>query len=222
MATKTRKEKSDNQTGDIADKIKSAYIEHLLLKGKKPASVFEFTRTLGIQESEFYQLFGSFEVLEKEIWSGFIQTTLNTLSTSEEYITYPAREKLLSFYFTLIEVLKKNRSFILMSHEKGFEMLKSHVLSKTRDVFKEYAAQLIGEGIESGEIVKRPYISDKYPEGLWLQMLFVLKFWINDDSREFQKTDAAIEKAVKLSFDLMSPGAVDSLVDMARFLYQNK
>lgn len=222
MATKTKKNKADNQTEDIADKIKSAYIEHLLLKGEKPASVFEFTRTIGIQEPEFYNLFGSFEVLEKEIWSGFIQTTLDTLTASAEYSTYPVREKLLSFYYTLIEVLKINRSFILMSQEKGVEMLRRQILSKTRDDFNAYAAELIAEGIESGEIVKRPYISDKYPEGLWLQMLFVLRFWINDESRGFEKTDAAIEKAVKLSFDLMSPGAVDSLVDMAKFLYQNK
>jgi len=55
-----------------------------------------------------------------------------------------------------------------------------------------------------------------------LQFLFVLNFWLNDDSAQFEKTDAAIEKAVHLSFDLMGKGPLDTMVDFAKFLYQNK
>jgi hypothetical protein len=68
---------------------------------------------------------------------------------------------------------------------------------------------------------KRPYISDKYDEALWIQFLFVVYFWIKDDSPGFEKTDAAIEKAVKLSSELMGEGPVDSFIDLAKFLYQN-
>jgi hypothetical protein len=222
MATKTKKGNPDNRENNITEKISDAYIDFILTKGKRPASVFEFTKKLKIEEQEFYIHFGSFEGLEKSIWAEFIKTTLETLSASEEYKSYPVKEKLLSFYYTLIEVLKKNRSFILVNAEKETELFKNHTLSKARDVFKAYVSQLMAEGTESGEIVKRPYITEKYPEGLWLQLLFVLRFWIKDDSAGFEKTDAAIEKAVKASFDLMGPGAVDSLIDMAKFLYQNK
>jgi len=222
MATKTKKKDPESQDNNISGKITAAYIDYILTKGRKPVSVYEFVSKLKIEEQEFYNLFNSFEGLEKNIWAGFVQTTLDTLSASEEYNSYPVKEKLLTFYYTLVEVLKKNRSYILVSSEHGAEMLRNNILSKTREVFMEYVTQLMAEGAESGEVVKRPYITDKYPEGLWLQLLFVLRFWIKDDSRGFEKTDAAIEKALKLSFDLIGPGAVDSLVDMAKFLYQNK
>ncbi|MHC1777857.1 MAG: TetR family transcriptional regulator C-terminal domain-containing protein [Lentimicrobium sp.] len=222
MATKTKKGNPENLGNNITEKISDAYIDFVLTKGKRPASVFEFTKKLKMEEQEFYTHFGSFEGLEKNIWSGFILTTLDTLSASGEYNSYPVKEKLLSFYYTLIEVLKKNRSFILVNTENEIELLKNQTLSKAREVYKDYISQLMAEGTESGEIVKRPYITEKYPEGLWLQLLFVLRFWIKDDSAGFEKTDAAIEKAVKVSFDLMGPGAVDSLLDMAKFLYQNK
>jgi len=222
MATKTKKKDPESQDNNISGKITAAYIDYILTKGRKPVSVYEFVSKLKIEEQEFYNLFNSFEGLEKNIWAGFVQTTLDTLSASEEYNSYPVKEKLLTFYYTLVEVLKKNRSYILVSSEHGVEMLRNNILSKTREVFMEYVTQLMAEGAESGEVVKRPYITDKYPEGLWLQLLFVLRFWIKDDSRGFEKTDAAIEKALKLSFDLIGPGAVDSLVDMAKFLYQNK
>ena len=222
MAATTKKKNPKTGSENSNDKITRAYIDHLLTKGVRPASVYEFTSKLKIEEQEFYAHFNSFEGLEKSIWAGFIQSTLDILSASEEYSSYPLKEKLLSFYYTFVEVLKKNRSFILQSADKGPEMLRQNTLSKARDTFKDYVTQLMTEGTESGEIVKRPYIVDKYPEGLWLQLLFVLRFWIKDDSAGFEKTDAAIEKAVKVSFELMGPGVIDSLVDMAKFLYQNK
>jgi hypothetical protein len=221
MATKTKKN-PESQENNMAVIISAAYIDFILNKGHRPVSVYEFTKKIKIEEQEFYNLFGSFEGLEKSIWAGFVHSTLDALSSSKEYNAYPVKEKLLTFYFTLIEVLKKNRSFILINTEKETELIKNNILSKSREVFKDYVTQLMAEGIESGEIVKRPYITDKYPEALWLQLLFVLRFWIKDDSAGFEKTDAAIEKAVKLSFDLMGPGPVDSFVDMAKFLYQNK
>lgn len=221
MATKSKKN-PESQGNIMAGVISAAYIDFILNKGHRPVSVYEFTKKIKIEEQEFYNLFGSFDGLEKSIWAGFIHTTLGALSGSKEYNDYPVKEKLLTFYFTLIEVLKKNRSFILISSEKETALIKNNMLSKTREVFKEYVTQLMAEGIESGAIVKRPYIADKYPEALWLQLLFVFRFWIKDDSAGFEKTDAAIEKAVKLSFDLLGPGPVDSLVDMAKFLYQNK
>jgi hypothetical protein len=53
-------------------------------------------------------------------------------------------------------------------------------------------------------------------------MGFILLFWKEDDSAGFEKTDAAVEKSVNLAFDLIGKGAVDSAIDFAKFLYQNK
>lgn len=222
MAAKIKIKGSESQNKNVADLIISSYIEYVLGKGKRPVSVADFTKKINIEEQEFFNLFGSFDSLEKSIWASQVKATLDLLSASKEYQSYPVKEKLLTFYYTLFEVFKENRSFILISAANETELIKNNILSKTREAFKEYVTQLVAEGIESGEIAKRPYITDKYPEGLWMQLLFALRFWIKDDSAGFEKTDAAIEKALKLSFDLMGPGPVDSLVDMAKFLYQNK
>jgi hypothetical protein len=53
-------------------------------------------------------------------------------------------------------------------------------------------------------------------------MAFLLIFWKDDTSAGFEKTDAAIEKSVNLAFDLIGKGAVDSIFDFAKFLYQTK
>jgi hypothetical protein len=59
-------------------------------------------------------------------------------------------------------------------------------------------------------------------EGLWIQTLFILQFWANDDSKEFEKTDAAIEKAVNVAYDLMGKSPLDSMFDFAKFIFQNR
>ena len=88
--------------------------------------------------------------------------------------------------------------------------------------FKEFASGIVNEGKETEEIAERPYLTDKYQEAMWLQVMFVFRFWLKDDSPAFEKTDAAIEKSVNLAFDLMGRSAIDSFVDFAKFLFQSK
>jgi ubiquinone biosynthesis protein COQ9 len=49
-----------------------------------------------------------------------------------------------------------------------------------------------------------------------------LKFWIDDTSNAFEKTDAAIEKSVNLAMDLMGKSPLDAALDFGKFLFQNK
>jgi translation initiation factor IF-3 len=71
-------------------------------------------------------------------------------------------------------------------------------------------------------VASRPLVMDRYADGFYMQAAFVLNFFVKDQSRGFEQTDAAIEKAVNTSFDLVGPSAVDSILDFAKFLYQNR
>lgn len=41
-----------------------------------------------------------------------------------------------------------------------------------------------------------------FAEAVWIQFLFLLKFWANDNSPAFESTDVAIEKSVNTAFDV--------------------
>ena len=43
-------------------------------------------------------------------------------------------------------------------------------------------------------------------------------FFAKDDTVNFERTDAAVEKAVTLSFDLVGRNTLDSAFDFVRFL----
>ena len=237
MAETTAK-KSAKAPVDTSTKIKEAYLDHLLEHGEAPPSVYHFTKRLKMPEATFYEHYNSFTSLERDIWRGFFDQALTQIQGDEVYRDYSVREKLLAFYYTWIEVLKNNRSYVtfrvqsmglgnaprpsMMRAGASAGRMNIDVLSRFKEGFIDFANELLMEGRETEEVVDRPLISRNYDEGLWRQVLFVLNFWVNDDSQNFERTDVAIEKAVNLSFDLFGRSALDSAVDFARFLYQQR
>jgi len=216
--TKTNKKKVNYK-----EKIIEAYRKHLLTHGENPSSPYIFADGIGISEKKFYDYYPSFDAVKSAIWEGYMEETLSALEKDGQYKGYQVREKLLAFYYTLIEVLKNDRSFVMLCFDsiKRKEVTPGFMID-FRESFDAYVKNLIEEGTTSNEIVSRPLVGNKYHEALWLQLLFVINYWIKDDSKGFESTDAAIEKAVALSFDLMGPGPLDSILDFAKFLYQNR
>ena len=220
---KTAKSKTSRSQIPEREKIVQAYKEHVLTEGRPPHSVFQFMHGMKMKESVFYDYFGSFKSLERAVWTDFFKKTYESIVADEAYATFTSREKLLSFYYTLLEVLKNDRSFVMQTLQwpsKG--EITPAVLRGFQEEFLEFVQDVLNEGRETQEVKDRKYISDRYKDGIWLQTMFILNFWLKDDSEGFAKTDAAIEKAVNLSYDLMGAGPLDKMFDFAKFLYQNR
>jgi AcrR family transcriptional regulator len=203
------------------DKIMAAYKAHVLTHGHQPPSVYKFCLDAGITEDEFYQHFGSFEGLERLIWKGFIDQTINRLQADNSFNNFNTRERVLAFYFTLLETLRPERSLVLLylNDVKRLEVTPAFLRS-FRESFDAFFTTLLAEGKQRGDVATRPYLEKQYPRLFWLHLGFILTFWKQDDSAGFERTDAAVEKSVNLAFDLIGTGALDSALDFGKFLYQ--
>ncbi len=204
--------------------ILEEFVSYVLEHGSAPKSVFKFAKDLKMKEEEFYRYFTSFKAIKSAIWLSIHESTLAGIEAQEVFKEYSAREKFLSFLFTWIEELKKNRSYLLSLYSDKTKSLKALTedTKEFKEKFKDFAADIILEGKETQEIASRPFITEKYDEALWLQLAFVFRYWLDDRSPRFEKTDAAIEKSVNLAFDLMGKSALDSFLDFAKFIYHNK
>jgi Tetracyclin repressor-like, C-terminal domain len=210
---------------EMSEKIKNAYLEYVLENGKKPATFFAFAKKTKLKEAELYEYYTSFEAIEAELWASFFNEAVATAQGDAAYQNYSIREKLLAIYYTWAEVLKANRSFVVYSyHTFGQPLVKSRPqeLKVWRESFLSFAKGIIMEGEESREIVSRKVISDRYPEGLWLNTIYLLDFWVKDTSRNFEMSDTAIEKTVNVIMNLMSRSIIDNVLDLAKFAYQNR
>ena len=59
-------------------------------------------------------------------------------------------------------------------------------------------------------------------EAVWIQFLFLMRFWMKDDSAGFDKTDVAIEKSVNTVFDVLDNTPLDSIIDLGKFLWKEQ
>lgn len=199
------------------------YVEFLLEEGRKPATIYRFCKKIGISEMEFYQHYTSFDEIEKTIFSNLFQVTYDVLQKSEQYETYDAKTKLLSFYFSFFEQLTANRSLVL--HLLGEHRLQLQKLSKLTNLKKLFISFVHTLGIEQKnipvEIIGK--IQQKGLEELaWTQFLFTLSFWIKDTSPMFEKTDVFIEKSVHASFELMDLSPFEKMIDFGKFIWKEK
>jgi hypothetical protein len=202
--------------------FQKAFITQLLTTGERPVSIFDFALKQKASEADFYKYFNSFKSLERSIWADWFEIAVKTLEKDEAYSQYTIREKLLAFYFTWFELILSNRSYVIFRMEKMSKKdLNPYFLFSLKEKFSTFITDLMAEGKASNEVAERPFAS-QYDKAFWLHFMFINKYWTDDESENFEKTDAAIEKSVNLGLDLVGKGPLDSMIDFAKFLFQNR
>lgn len=204
------------------DDIISYYMNSILENNAAPKSVYMFAKANNFEEAEFYSFFGNFEAIEKGIFKAFFDNTLTALEKSKEYETFDARNKLLSFYFTLFENLTANRSYVLIALNSKAHLNKFNVLVSLKKSFTHYISELNIEAIDFKEEKISKIQQKAIEESAWMQLLITINFWMIDTSALFEKTDIFIEKSVNTSFDLIDTAPLKSVIDLGKFLYKEK
>lgn len=201
----------------------SFYMDYVLEHNEQPKSVYSFAKQNNFDEALFYNFYGSFDAIEKNIFKTFFDNTLSTLHKSEEYGIYEPRDKLLSFYFTFFENLTANRSYVLHAFKADKNKLKNVAkLSELKNAFTDYIDHLEIEMLDMKEEKITKFQQKTLKESAWLQLMVTIKFWMDDTSKGFEKTDIFIEKAVNTSFDFLDTQPLKSIIDLGKFLYKEK
>ena len=208
---------------DSSSHFFEAYTDYVLTHQKQPSSVYTFCKEVGEEEQEFYKYFASFSALEESVFSSLFEETLTMLHNSDGYNEYDNKTKLLSFYFTFFELLTANRSLIVYLLKNEKHDLKQ--LSKLKELKKLFQAFIQSMNLNVVDIPKEKIqkIQGKAIDELaWGQFLLTLKFWMEDTSPSFEKTDLFIEKSVHASFDLMDLTPLKNIIDFGKFLWKEK
>lgn len=199
------------------------YMGYVLEHYENPKSVYAFAKQNNFEESKFYEFFSSFETIEKGIFEAFFTNSILALDKSEDYKIFDARNKLLSFYYTFFENLTANRSYVkhvLDKYKNDFKGLK--IFSGLKQHFTHYVGEL---GIQMLDVKQAQLekLQDKaLKESAWFQLLLTMKFWLDDTSPSFEKTDIYIEKSVNTTFDVLDVAPIKSVIDFGKFIFKEK
>ncbi|MCL6296100.1 TetR family transcriptional regulator C-terminal domain-containing protein [Jejuia spongiicola] len=203
--------------------IVTFYMDYVLENSHNPKTVFAFAKVNNFEEAKFYEHFSSFAAIEKEIFSTFFINSINSLNKSEDYKNFEARNKLLSFYYTFFENLTANRSYVIYVLDKYKKDLKGlQILSGLKQNFTAYISELDIQMLNISQEQIEKIQRNALKESAWLQLLITIKFWIEDTSTSFEKTDIFIEKSVNTTFDVIDIAPLKSVIDLGKFLFKEK
>lgn len=198
-----------------------AYTNHLLTEGKRPLNVYKFCQFIKIEESKFYQFFGSFESIEKFVFTHFFEETIKVLKANKEYESFSEKDKLLSLYYTYIENLTANRSLALYLLDIKNPIKGLSNIHGVKSHFKSFVESLDLKQPEIPVDQLREFQEKGISEVLWGQFLTIIKYWMKDESPSFEKTDAFIEKSTSVGFELFNFSQLESVIDFGKFIFKD-
>ena len=95
-------------------------------------------------------------------------------------------------------------------------------LSGLRNSYKNFLTEIITDDFRTQQERLQNFQEKAFLETSWFQLLLTMKFWLDDASPAFEKTDIYIEKSVKATFELMNIAPIDSLIDFGKFIFKEK
>lgn len=208
---------------EIKEKIKEAFKQVAMEMNRVEVPVARIEQKAELEAGTFHKHYASVNKLAEAIFVEYFAKALDMARADEIYADYIARQKLLAFYYSLIEVMKPDRTFIdtLLELRPFYERTPAYMVP-LKSAFLGHIKALIEEGIAIEEVEARIKLADFYADPHWYQFLFIISFWTGDESEAFEKTDEAIEKSVNLGFDLMGRNVLDTTWEFGKFWWKNR
>lgn len=223
MEKQTKKITKKPSSKITKEKVISLYMDYVLENEQTPKSVYKFSKANKLTEDQFYNFFGSFEGLRQEIWHQFYQKSVDLMQKAPETESFTSREKMLTFFFTFFEMLTANRSYVLFTLQENRDQLKNLAqLKGLRKDIKSFTKELLQEDNDEKQLKILQKNETVFSEGAWIQTMFLIKFWMEDNSAEFEKTDVAIEKSVNTIFDVFDNTPFERVIDFGKFLFKER
>ena len=211
--------KSKNRE-EILERYMSYAIEHGV-----DVDLKEFCKSAKIKKKHFEEEFGSIKKIEKQVWTELMVASINTTTSDKQFSSFTTREQLLTLYYTFFENCSLNKAFLHQS-------IRQHGRPGMIKVLKPMKKQFVGfiNSIQDLDltIAKQfeasieKFTNKAVGEAFFGQLLFLLDFWMHDVSRDFEKTDVAIEKTVKATMDVLDVTPIKSVIDFGKFIWQER
>ncbi len=203
--------------------ILTLYMDLVVETKMRPDDVESFCEEVQLDTDVFYEHFKSLKKVEKTIFNELFNNSLEVLNESEEFLSFDGKNKLISLYFTFFENLNLNRTYVEVVLKGCKNQLKSHkTFSTLKKSFIQFIDNLgLNESILPIDGLEK-FQSNLISQSAWIQLLITIKFWLEDTSESFEKTDIFIEKSINTSFELIENKFLKNVFDLGKFVYKEK
>ena len=168
----------------------------------------------GKTASEIYSLFPNKNAILKFYYPSLIVRYQAMISEIDDFDTYSISEKLSNFAFTLFDMMDERREFVEDTFDKYVWTCssKSEFQKLIKSLFKDFFTS-------DGKIATSAgfFIGDLFYSSLKTQFLFLIKFWLDDNSEGRERTFALTDKITGFIEELVYSKIVDKGFDLAKY-----
>ncbi|MEO1254239.1 MAG: hypothetical protein AAFY41_05025, partial [Bacteroidota bacterium] len=152
-------------------------------------------------------------------WDEYYTKTLEVIHKDPDFEEMSPREKHLSFIYTMLEIVKSDRSYILYKLEGKKPNELPEELRQTQKIITQSDIDW-SKTFEFLPGRAQNITESAYKRVLWSHTIATLLFWVKDDSGDAKDTDVFIEKSTRTAFDIGELPALDSIIDLSKFFLQ--
>jgi hypothetical protein len=177
-------------------------------------TISNLTSKTGKTASEIYSLFPNKNAILKFYYPSLIVRYQAMISEIDDFDSYSISEKLSNFAFTLFDMMDERREFVEDTFEKYVWTCssKSEFQKLIKSLFKDFFTS-------DGKIATSAgfFMGDLFYSSLKTQFLFLIKFWLDDNSEGRERTFALTDKITGFIEELVYSKIVDKGFDLAKY-----
>lgn len=192
----------------------------LSIRHGKPSSLNEFAQNSPFTIEQISSHFPTLKSLEQGVFLHMFTYTLSLIAQDADQLHTDFQTQALAFYFTFFELLSANRDYVYPALTEGvFELSNLYKLNPLAQEIKAFFSSK--SDLNFGPL---PLLNSLpktiFQEIMWLQFLSILKFWLDDTSENFEKTDMFIEKSMAAQNEIFNMLRWGKLLDWGKFVIQ--
>ncbi len=197
-----------------------AGIEIMQKEGIKNATMKNIAAKAGMSEAVIYRYYPTKDHLLFEYFGESFKNVILKVEAIPNFFEFSFAEQLQILIDTHLEQFEKHRPFVLSAFKSLFltTLTGSMVyFQEQRKLFTSYVEKIMDAAIEANEF-SAPPVKNIIIDLLWDFHVGVIYFWLNDDSKNFEKTTQMMDKSLGLFNEVLKSNILARLLDVGYFL----
>lgn len=178
-------------------------------------SISNLVDETGYSASQIYTLFPNKKSILAYYYPVLIMQYRAMISEIEDFEEYSISEKLSNFAFTLFDMMAERKEFV----KQTFERFEWNCGAKNSEFQQEVMALFRHFFTTDGNIATSAgfFMGDLFYGVLKTHYLYLIKFWLHDDSKDQGRTFALVDKITSFIEELVYSKIADTGFDLAKY-----
>ena len=194
---------------EISEAAVQLYIEH-----DGDFSIQQLAHALEIEAEHIYDLFPNKKSILLFFYTAIVYRYRGMIDEIDGFESYTLSEKLSNFMFTSLDIMNEHREFVKQTFDTliGDIFQTSPFEKEVQLLFKDFFMEDASVSVSSAFIAR-----DYFFSFLKSQYLFLVRYWIKDESADSERTIALIDKFASFIEEAMYNKVLDKGFDLAKY-----